>query len=172
MSSYVLALAAIISGVDVPCSRETLHNVALSLEILDEREMRWWGKPWTGFEAMELQLLHTRYKKLHDAPPVCDAVRFPSRDVCTEIIGFNNAYIRHLEQRKTLFHDEWIDEAISDLKRIIAVYDCVRGCRCDYYYVTARREALQRLRSMLGSRDYYSGTLPPVAPVWHFRRID
>lgn len=169
MFSYALAIAVIMTGVEAPCPQSALHSVAISLELLDERELRWFGIP--GFEGTELKILHERYMQLHDAPPACDAVRFPGRDECTEMIGFNNAYIRFLEQRKMLFQEDWIDEAITDAKRIVAIYDCVRDCRCDYYYVTARRDALQKLRSMLGAWDYYHATLP-VVPVWRFRRID
>ena len=174
MFSTTLALAVILTGHDTepPCPREALYAVAIQLEVMDDRELKWWGKPWSGMEANDVKLLHERYKLLHDAPPACDAVRFPPRDICTEIIAWNNTYICYLQDRMKLFHEDWIDDAIADSKRIIAVYDIVRDCKCDYYYITARREALAKLRDTVGSWNYYSGTLPPVAPVWHFRRID
>ena len=173
MFSTAIALVSIMTGVEAPCPREALYAVASELELLDERELKLWGKPWTGFEANELKILHERYEKLHDAPPACDAVRFPPRDICTEIIAWNNTYICYLQDRMKLFPaDDWIDDAIADSERIIAVYDLVRDCKCDYFYITARREALAELRNIIGSWDYYSGTLPPVVPVWHFRRVD
>ena len=39
---------------------------------------------------------------------------------------------------------------------------------CEYYYVTVRRQALKRLRHMVGHDDYFAGILPPYVPLWRF----
>jgi hypothetical protein len=47
----------------------------------------------------------------------------------------------------------------------------VRDARCEYYYVTVRRQALKRLKDMLGEDDYYAAKLPPHVPIWRFEEI-
>jgi hypothetical protein len=61
---------------------------------------------------------------------------------------------------------------MQEADRLYQVWDTVRDARCDYYYVTVRRQALKRLRDMLGSDAYYSGVLPPHVPLWRFQRVD
>ena len=47
-----------------------------------------------------------------------------------------------------------------------------RHAACEYYYVTVRRQALKKLKEMIGDQAYYSGSLPPHVPVWRFARGD
>ena len=63
-------------------------------------------------------------------------------------------------------------EAVQEADRLYQVWDNVRDARCDYYYVTVRRHALQKLREAIGPEAYYAGCLPPHVPVWRFQRID
>jgi hypothetical protein len=63
-------------------------------------------------------------------------------------------------------------EAIQDTDRLYQLWDTVRDARCDYYYVTVRRDALKKLRDTLGLADYAAGKLPPHVPLWRFERID
>ncbi len=52
--------------------------------------------------------------------------------------------------------------------RLYKVWDAVRDARCEFYYVSVRRQALMRLKDMLGEDDYRSTNLPPNVPVWRF----
>ena len=63
-------------------------------------------------------------------------------------------------------------EAIQETDRLYQVWDTIRDARCDYYYVTVRRQALKRLRETLGPDSYYSGNLPSHVPVWLFQHVD
>ena len=61
---------------------------------------------------------------------------------------------------------------LLEADRLYQIWDLVRDNRCDYYYVTVRRQALKKLKEMIGDQAYYSGQLPPHVPVWQFARID
>jgi hypothetical protein len=65
------------------------------------------------------------------------------------------------------------DTPVKHFSRIShQLWDAVRDARSECYYVTARRQALQSLRTTLGPDAYYRGALPPHVPVWRFGRMD
>ncbi|HXG10455.1 MAG TPA: hypothetical protein VNK04_11900 [Gemmataceae bacterium] len=150
-----------------------LQAAALKWEILDQREVRYVLTRPEDF-ASDLKLLRRRYHDLIDAPPLMDCLRFPDRAVVSELLAFNRAYRQHLDTCLTVELVHWweLREALQETDRLYQVWDTVRDARCDYYYVTVRRQALKRLREMLGEEAYYSGTLPPHVPIWRFQRID
>jgi hypothetical protein len=53
-----------------------------------------------------------------------------------------------------------------DADHLYEIWDCVRDAQCEYYYVTVRRQALERVRELIGSQAFESGSLPPCLPVW------
>jgi hypothetical protein len=61
--------------------------------------------------------------------------------------------------------------ALQETDRLYQVWDAVRDARCDYYYVTVRRQALKRLRELIGDEAYYSASFPPCVPFWRFQQI-
>jgi hypothetical protein len=65
-----------------------------------------------------------------------------------------------------------VQSVLLETDRLYQVWDAVRDARCDYYYVNVRRQALERLRELVGDEAYYSGDLPPCVPLWHFRPAD
>jgi hypothetical protein len=179
---YLLAVALLTSGsqADVPTSlngltsvRPALQALAVSREVLDPRETRYvLTQP--GEFATDLKLLRRRNCELADAPPLHDCLRFPDRAMINDLLAFNRAYRQHLDNRQALEQTYWweLREAVQETERLYQVWDTVRDARCDYYYVTVRRQALKKLRETLGEDAYWSGCLPPHVPVWRFARID
>jgi hypothetical protein len=153
--------------------RPTLQKVALSWEILDPREVRYVLTRAEDFPA-DLKLLRRRQRELADAPPLCDCTRFPQRTLINELLSSNRAYRQHLDSRQALDPTgRWeLHEALQEADRLYQIWDTVRDARCDYYYVTVRRQALLKLREAIGPHSYYAGCLPPHVPVWRFARID
>jgi hypothetical protein len=153
--------------------RPTLQAVAISWEILDAREVRYVLTRPEDFGA-DLKLLRRRYQELADAPPLCDGRRFPDRGLINELLSFNRSYRQHLDSRQALdVTGRWeLHEALQEADRLYQIWDTVRDARCDYYYVTVRRQALKKLREAIGPEAYYSGCLPPHVPIWRFARID
>jgi hypothetical protein len=55
---------------------------------------------------------------------------------------------------------------------VYRVWDHLRDARCEYYYVTVRRAALEKLRADLGDADFVAGVMPePVLLSW-FTPVD
>ena len=51
--------------------------------------------------------------------------------------------------------------ALKETDWLYQVWDAVRDARCEYYYVTVRRQSLKRLQTMLGADAYSAADLPP-----------
>jgi hypothetical protein len=177
---YVLALALLSSSAPataptdfsnmLPGLRLPLERLAMKLEILDPREVRFiFARP-EDF-ADDLNLLRRRYQELATAPVLADALRFPDRATVSELLAFNRSYRQHMDVRQPLELVHWRELRITveETDRLFRIWDKVRDARCPYYYVTVRRQALKELRELIGGDCYYAGTLPPCVPLWYFR---
>jgi hypothetical protein len=153
--------------------RPTLQALAISWEILDPREVRYVLMRSDDFGG-DLKLLRRRQQELVDAPPLHDHMRFPDRALINDLLSFNRAYRQHLDNRQALELTYWweLREMLQEVDRLYTIWDTVRDARCDYYYVTVRRQALKKLKDMVGDHAYYSACLPPHVPIWRFARID
>ena len=177
--SYLLAASLLTTPPDIPeppidardwpAMQEALQSLAVEWEILDPREVRYVLARHEDFEP-DLNLLRKRYQELHDAPKLADAQRFPDRGTVSELLAFNRAYRRFLDARQSMEHDRcWcVRCALKETDCLYQVWDSVRDARCEYYYITVRRQALKRLQSMLGPDAYATGELPPHVPLWRF----
>ncbi len=180
---YLLALALLTAPPDSPeaavtpdvCASlsPTLQTLAIQWEILDPREVRYVLTRSEDF-ASDLKLLRRRYQELATAPPLSDCYRFPDRSTISDLLAFNRAYRQNLDSRMPveLVRSWELREALQETDRLYQVWDLVRDARCDYYYVTVRRQSLKRLRESIGPDAYYAGQLPPHVPLWRFQRID
>ena len=150
--------------------RPTIQAVAVQLEILDPREVRYILARPEDFQS-DLNLLRRRYRELADAPPVGDSLRFPDREAINEMLSFNRAYRQYIDIRQSVELAHWWEHqaTLQETEQLYQIWDTVRDSRCEYYYVTVRRQALKRLREQLGEHAYYSGQLPPYVPVWRFQ---
>ena len=83
-------------------------------------------------------------------------------------------YRQYLENRRQMNpSSSWeLCETIGEVDRLYHLWDNIRDSRCDYYYVTIRRQALKKIRDEIGVAAFYNGQLPPHVPVWRFQRID
>lgn len=184
MSAGDLVLAAILlttaPGVPEPTPpearwaslREAIHQVAVEWEILDPRETRYVMTRPEDFSC-DLNMLRRRYQELADAPRVADGYRFPDRNTVNELVRFNRAFRKHLDNRQQLETDraETLRAVMWETDRLYQVWDAVRDARCEFYYVTVRRNALKKLKEMLGEEDYRAGQLPPNVPTWRFNEM-
>jgi hypothetical protein len=152
--------------------RDAVHKLAVDWEILDPRETRYIMARPEDFCA-DLNLLRRRYTELVDAPRVADSFRFPDRTSVNELVRFNRAYRKHLDQRHEMETDrcEELRAVMRETDRLYQVWDSVRDARCEFYYVTVRRQALKKLKDLVGDDDYLAGTLPPNVPTWRFNEL-
>lgn len=183
LNSYVAAFALLTAppeGPGLPAGweapeglRQMVQALALEQEILDPREARYILVRPEEFQA-DLNLLRRRFQELAGAPPLSDSWRFPDRSTINEFLAFNRAYRQHVDVRQPLEPAHWwrYQEVLQDTDQLYQVWDTVRDARCEYYYIAVRRQALKKLREMLGDDAYYRGELPPYVPLWRFREID
>lgn len=173
---YVLALALLTGAPGDSAeglgsrSASTLQAVAVQLEILDPREVRYILTRPEDFGS-DLNMLRRRWADLTNAPALIDNLRFPDRETVNEMLSFNRAYRQYIDARQAVELAHWWEhqQTLQETEDLYQIWDTVRDARCEYYYVTVRRQALKRLRDLLGEEAYYSGQLPPYVPVWWFR---
>jgi hypothetical protein len=182
-TDYLLAVILLTAPPDAPDRevspdryanlRPVLQKLAVEWEILDPREVKYKLTRPEDF-ACDLKELRRRYQDLVDAPPLLDGQRFPDRAVISDLLAFNRAYRQQIDNRQAVELAHWweLREAVQEADRLYHIWDTLRDARCEYYYVTVRRQALKRLRDLIGEEAYYSGRLPPYVPVWRFQRID
>lgn len=152
-----------------PAVQAAVQQLAIDWELLDPRETRYiLAKP-EEF-GLDVNLLRRRHAEFLTAPRLRDAERLPDRHYAGDLIQFNRAFRKTLDQRRVLETDrtdDWLD-VIRETDKLHAVWDAVRDARCDFYYVTVRRGALRKLKEMLGEDAWEAGDLPPGIPTWRF----
>lgn len=155
-----------------PAVRDGVHQVAVEWEILDPREVRYTFQSPEQFAA-DLDMLRRRRVDLADTPRVADGERFPERERVNEQVRFNRSFRKKIEERAELESDRqpFFAAVVKETDQLYAVYDAVRDARCAFYYVTVRRQALNKLRCLLGDDAYRAAELPPVVPTWRFNDL-
>src|SRR5262245_31674288 len=108
-SDLILAAALLTAPVGTPeqtppedrwtAVRDAVHQTAVAWEIMDSRETRYVMATRDDFEP-DLNLLRKRYAELVDAPKLSDCHRLPDRRTVNELIKFNRAFRKHLEERQ------------------------------------------------------------------------
>jgi hypothetical protein len=175
-----MALLTGVSDVPDPAQASALYSrvhrpmqaLAVRWEILDSREARYILARQEDFLS-DLNLLRRRYRDLIDAPAILDCQRFPERSTVNELLAFNRSYRQYIDIRQPVELIHWweLRTTLHETDRLYQVWDAVRDARCDYYYVTVRRQALKRLRELIGDEAYHAANLPPCVPLWRFQPI-
>jgi hypothetical protein len=156
-----------------PALKATLQQLAVDCEILDPREVRYVLNRPEEFNT-DLALLRRRQQELADAPPLADGDRFPDRATINELLSFNRAYRQPIDVRQSMEPANWwaLQKTLQETDSLYQLWDTVRDARCEYYYVSVRRQALKKLRQEVGGEAYYNGQLPPHVPLWRFRMVN
>jgi hypothetical protein len=149
-----------------PMLAPALKAVAMEWELLDPREVEYLKNP-QDF-ASDLKLLQGRFEEFHRAPKAAEVNRFPGRDLVGDMLAFNRGYRDSVNSRLDLdmVHADELRTILSETDLLYRVYDAVRDARCEYFYVTYRRQALAQLRDLIGEEAFYGGQLPPHVPLW------
>lgn len=183
MFTYVMALALLTAPPDEGDAanlseahahlRPAVQALAVQWEVLDPREVRYILARPEDF-ASDLGLLRRRFTDLLSAPPLSDGLRFPDRTTVNEFLAMNRAYRQHVDVRQPVELAHWWDlrAALQETDQLYQIWDMVRDARCEYYYVTVRRQSLKRLRELIGEEAYYSAKMPPAVPVWRFQKAN
>lgn len=157
-----------------PAVRDAIHKTAVDWEIMDPRETRYLMACRDDFDA-DLNLLRKRYIELKDAPRLSDCKLLPDRKTVNDLITFNRAFRKHLEEKLVWEQDraDVYNEAIRETDVCYRQWDAMRDAQCDFYYVTVRRAALLKAKELWGKDakgeyNYLRTEYPPYVPDWRF----
>jgi hypothetical protein len=158
------------------CWRQ-VQQVALGWQVLDERELRyvmhggvasWSWQEWRG----DLKLLKERVRALEAAPRLEEVERLPRKEVIVAYLKLNRDVRQHWDSRKDLWSAwQWeMGEAVRECDELYRFWDTARDARCEFYYITVRRQALLDLERQL--RTEWGGRWPPPVPLWRLGRVE
>lgn len=155
-----------------PAIRDSLQQTAVDWEILDPREKRYVLIKLEDFQE-DLDFLRKRRAELAEAPHLFECNRLPDRNTINDYIRFNRAFRKNLETRLAWEADRaaFIVSVISENERLYRIWDAIRDARSEMHYVSTRRQALLKLRDMIGPDAYESAQSPPYVPDWRFTRV-
>ena len=155
-----------------PAVQAAIWTLAISWELMDPRETNFMLSKREDLKN-DVDILRKRCADLKGVPLIGDSNRFPERFAVTEMLAFNRALRKHIDDRQHLEPDRGASyrEALRETDKLYQFWDAVRDARCDFYYVTTRRYALKKTRDLIGPEAYYSGNLPPYVPTWRFQEI-
>jgi len=150
--------------------RDGVQQLAIRWELLDPRETHYLLARREEF-SVDVNLLRRRYQELKDAPRLADAERLPTKQLAEDMVKANRAFRAGINDRRALELDraELLNAVLYEADQLYRVWDAVRDAKCEFYYVSARRQALRKLRDTLGDDAYARGELPPNVPVWRLR---
>jgi hypothetical protein len=174
---HVLAIVLLMGSPGEPdpklTSLDAMRDVCTSWQLMDPRECSF-VLTRTDEWKVDLKMLRKRYDDLHDAPPFEDHVRFPDKDLITDLQSFNKQYRAYVEIYAAIDPRCAYDcqQIIEETDRLYEIWDKVRDASMPAYYLTVRRGALKDLRTMIGDKNYYAGNLPPCVPIWRFNHVD
>ena len=149
--------------------RDAIHKIAIDMEIMDPRESRYVLSKPEDF-CTDLNMLRRRYRELADAPKVADADVLPPRTQIIQLLEFNRDFRKQMDERAhfELDRSDLLRGIIWETDKLYQVWDAARDARCEFYYITVRRQALQKLKYMLGDEAYAQAEMPPNVPIWRF----
>ena len=151
-----------------PVIKQVIQELAINWEILDKRETTYILDKREEF-SNDVNLLRRRVLEFENVPHLADFNRFPPRPDINDLIRLNRTHRAELEKRRVLEFDlrGRLTEAIRETDTLYQVWDAARDSRCEFYYVTVRRQALAKLRDYLGDDAYYRGQMPPAIYLSH-----
>lgn len=107
-------------------------------------------------------------------PPLSDLARFPNAGAVAEALRLNEGCRGCLECRRGFCPRDWdfYEAALADAWECRRPWQTLADAQCPEYDPRYRRQALQRLRDLLGGEYYQAGFLPQPVPLWAFRGCD
>lgn len=137
-----------------PGAFAALQRQAMALDLVGTSET--WGE-WT----FEVDWCRRTYEHVRDCPPSHDAQRFTHLDATGWLSWLHAAreHASHAELWRTWERDYWHERRVT-IDRHIEAWYAVKDCRS--YPVSCRRQALGRLRDLIGPDAYYAGRMPDL----------
>ena len=148
-----------------------IKSLALQMEILDQREVRYVLSKPDEFVS-DMNMIRRRWEDLKNTPMLSLSAILPDRSMVNELLLFNRAYKQHIENCLVLYpNDRALRETKEEIELCYQFWDAIRDARCEYYYTHIRRQALGRILKFITIDDLAKGDLPPHVPLWRFTAI-
>jgi len=148
-----------------------LQGICVAQEILDTRELRYVFSSPDCFDT-DLSMIRRRAKELYNAPMTWEVLRFAVvREQTGDLIMFNRAYQRHLEHVRDLYPVPSVYQAIEETETIYRAWDSLRDAQSPFFYVCSRRDALAKLRSIIGPEAFERGEMCSHVPFHRFASV-
>jgi DNA-directed RNA polymerase specialized sigma24 family protein len=108
-----------------------------------------------------------------EAPSVYDMAVLPPRAAVQEQQRFSCGYREFLNKEWAIcpWHRAAVEEALGDLDAIDKAWAIMEEIYRATWSAT-QREALKKLRNIVGPEAYYAGAWPPPVPLWRFSSRD
>lgn len=133
-----------------------LFGIFVSTGLLDKRETNYFN----GRETwVDINIMYVRWAE--DQPPIITLDMYPW--TIEQVNGWmtecqQTAKFLKVIQQIDLVQD--VETAIQTSKRNYEIYDALRDSKSRYFYVFTRRQALGRMKSLMGLHDFTIGRLP------------
>jgi hypothetical protein len=154
---------------NTPEVREALIKISVLNEYMDTREQSYYFSE--KYFKDDVHILQSRYMMLKNAPKISDPVALPPHATLHQGIRFNREFHKHLEVQMAWNTDraDIYRIIIDETNKLYLIWSVACDATSDFYYVTVRREALLKLKQLVGDDIYYSKeSFPPCVPEWRF----
>lgn len=149
-----------------PGAAQALFAVGVAEELVNPLECG-------TFTVEELRGLR---RQLADAPRIRVLDNYPSEQYLDEQYAFSGKHIEWLKGQQSVAPwslveswQDWIDEA-NELRGVYRNLSYARFYLRTGHTMREVRELLRDTRDAIGAADLEKGILPPVVPLWRFRR--
>lgn len=147
-----------------------LREKAIRDEVMDRRETWVLSKPESFLE--DLLWLGNQYDAAKDCPRMWELGRFPGYEEALASIEQSRAFQSYADARHKLIpYRDVYREAWSQAQLPCQAWSHLRDARSEFSWVRTRRQSLKQLREILGDDDFYSGRMPPPAPLRFFQEV-
>ena len=148
-----------------------LQSLCVAQELLDSRELKYVFSSQDCFDT-DLSMIRRRARELYNAPMTWEVTRFGmEREQIGDLIMFNRAYQRHLEKVRDVYPVESVYRAIDETEQMYRAWDALRDALSPFFYVHSRRDALAKLRSIIGPEAFERGEMCGHIPLWRFQGV-
>jgi len=156
--------------------RHALIQTAYDMEILGANEsVNWfriaWGDEWEMLSFyLDLDWLKDRMHKAKDLPKLSEAARLPPDYVYDDAIEFNRTYKANIEKRLELelYQQDKLREIIDETNWCWEIWRAMRDAGRCHYSPLAQREALAKVKRLIGDEAWEECVFPPNVPLWRF----
>lgn len=148
--------------------KRALLTASIELELIDKREASYILSEYNNFNN-DLNIIRLRYAVMKDAPKIDEHTNFCiAYQTIVDNLAFNRKYNSHIGFKSSMeFNNGW-GAVKQENDQLYMIWDLLRDSKNNQYFITIRRSALLKLRSLLGDEDFRLGVMPPHVPIWRF----